>query len=74
MSAIIDFLSGIADGATAAIAFLVGLIEDIAYVAQSCAAVVASIPEYLGFFPQEILAALLAVFAIVVIYQLLGRN
>lgn len=74
MTAIIDFLTGIADGVVAAIDFLQGLIEDLLYVAQTLAVVLVEMPTYLSFLPSEILASILALLSIVVIYKILGRD
>lgn len=74
MTAIIDFLGAIADGVVAAIEFLSGLIADLLYVAETLAAIVVEMPTYLSFLPSEVLAAVMALIAIVVIYKILGRD
>lgn len=74
MSAIINFLKGIADGVKAAIDFLLSMIADIAYVVQLTAKFVAEIPQYLSFIPGPVVAMIVAMFAVVVIYKILGRE
>lgn len=74
MTAIIDFLKGIADGVNAAIAFLSSMVADIAYVVQLTAKFVAEVPQYLSFIPGPIVAMIVSMFAVVVIYKILGRE
>lgn len=74
MTAIINFLQGIASGVTAAIEFLLSMIADVAYVVELTAKFVAQIPDYLSFLPSPILAMVVSMFAVVVIYKILGRE
>lgn len=74
MSAILTFIQGIADGVSAALDFLLGLVEDVAFLAKTCAAFVVKIPEYLSFLPASVLALIVSIFAVVVIYKILGRE
>lgn len=74
MSALLNFLEAIASGVSAALDFLLSLISDIAYMAKLTATFVVQIPEYLSFLPSQVLALVVSMFAIVVIYKLLGRE
>jgi len=74
MQAIIDFITGIGDGLLAIVDFLGGMIEDILYVVQLTAAFVLKIPDYFTWLPPEIIAIVVSVFAVVVIYKILGRE
>lgn len=74
MGAIFDFISGIADGVSAAIEFLGGLISDLAYVVTLIAETVTSIPTYFSWLPAPVLALLTSILAVVVIYKILGRD
>lgn len=74
MTAIITFIQGIADAISAALDFLLGLVEDVLFIAQTCAAFVVKIPEYLSFLPSSVLALIVSIFAVVVIYKILGRE
>lgn len=74
MSTLIQFISGIGDVVFAAFEFLSSLIKDTLYVAQLAAQAVASVPDYLSFFPQEILALIVVLFTLVIIYLILGRQ
>lgn len=74
MTAILNFIQGIADGVMALIAFLLSMIQDIAYVAELTAKVVLDIPVYLSWLPSPVIALAVSIFAIVVIYKILGRE
>ena len=74
MKGILDFFESIKDGIVTAYQFLVGLIEDIAYMVEMVGKFVAKIPSYFEWLPKEILAIVLVGFAIVVVYKILGRE
>lgn len=74
MKGIIEFFESIKDGIVAAYEFLVGLIEDIAYMVEMVGKFVAKIPSYFDWLPTEILAVVLIGFGIVVVYKILGRE
>lgn len=74
MTAIINAVKTIAAGVKTAIEFLGSIIEDTAYVVSLCAEFVAQIPEYLGFLPSVVLTMVVSMFAVVVVYKILGRE
>jgi len=74
MQAIIDFITGIGDGLLAIVDFLGGMIEDILYVVQLTAAFVLKIPDFFDWLPPELLAIVVSLFAVVVVYKILGRE
>lgn len=74
MGAIIDFFAGVADAIGAALDFLASLIADTLYVVQLTAEFVAQVPEYLSFLPAPILVFVVSMFAVSVIYKILGRE
>lgn len=74
MTAIIEFLIGIADAVGALIDFLVSMVEDVVYVVELIGSAVASIPDYLSWLPPEVLAVIVSALAVVVIYKILGRD
>lgn len=75
MDAIINAINGIADGVRSALAFLGDMIADIVAMAEMLAEGLLALPTWLGyFFPTEVVVAMVAVFAIVVIYKILGRE
>lgn len=75
MEAVINAINGIANGIRSALDFLAGLVADIVSMAEMLAEGLLALPTWFGyFFPMEMVVALLAVFAIVVIYKILGRE
>lgn len=74
MTAITNFLQGIAEGFQAIIAFVQTLIEDTAYIAQLLGEFVVQIPDYLSFLPAPVLTIIVTLFTVVVIYKILGRD
>lgn len=74
MDAIIGFFQGIADVLTGAIDFLIGMIEDIVYIVQLTGKAVASIPGYFTWLPAPVVALIVTIFAVVVVYKILGRE
>lgn len=54
--------------------FLLGLIEDLVYMIDLTAKSVAKIPDYFSWLPGSLVAMIVAIFAIVVIYKVLGRE
>lgn len=74
MAELLEFVSGIADGVLALIEFLGDMVTDTLYVVQLTGSFVASIPDYFAWLPSEVLAVLVSIFAIVVLYKILGRE
>lgn len=74
MTAIIEFITGIADGLFAIVDFMGGLIEDLLYVVTLVGKFVVSIPEYLSWLPAPVLALFVSLFSVVVIYKIVGRE
>lgn len=74
MSALINFIKAIATGVTSIVSFLLTMIEDVAYVVTLTAKFVVQIPEYLSFMPPAVLSLIVSMFAVVVIYKILGRE
>lgn len=54
--------------------FVIGTFEDIVYVIRLTAHFVAQIPEYFSWLPPEALVLVVSIFAVVVIYKVLGRE
>lgn len=54
--------------------FVLQLISDIIYVIELCGQAITKIPDYINWIPAAPLAILTAIFAIVVIYKILGRE
>lgn len=74
MKAIIEFFESIKDAIVTAYEFLVGVIEDIAYMVKMLGSYVDDIPEWFSWLPSGALAIVVTTVAIVVIYKILGRE
>lgn len=74
MSAIINFIQGIAAGVQAGVEFLLSMIQDVAYVVVLTGKFVLQIPTYISFLPAPVVALVVSIFAVVVIYKILGRE
>lgn len=81
MDAVKQFLSGITRGIDGIVRFInaiydfiIDLIEDLVYVVKITAQFVVQIPEYLGWLPAGALYVIVAIFAVVVVYKVLGRE
>ena len=74
MSAIIDFFTSLGDVISGAVDFLISTMKAIVFIVKSTGAVLASIPSYFSWLPSELLTILLSIFAVVVIYKILGRE
>lgn len=70
----IDILNGIWTFFSSVYDFVIGIFEDIVYVIRLTAHFVAKIPDYFDWLPPECLALIVAIFAVVVIYKVLGRE
>ena len=74
MDAIIGFFKGLADIITAVIDFVVGLFQDLIYMIQLLGQFIVNIPDYFVWLPSGVVAVIVTIFAIVVIYKILGRE
>lgn len=74
MRAIIGFFSGLVDIIGSLVDFVIGLVDDLVYLVQLTAKAVGSIPSYFSWVPSPVLALLVSVFAVVVLYKILGRE
>lgn len=81
MDAVKQFLSGITRGIDGIVRFInaiydfiTDVIQDIVYVIKITGQFVVQIPEYLGWLPAGVIYIIVAMFAVVVIYKVLGRE
>lgn len=74
MNSILNFLKGIGDAIVAALDFLAGILLDLVYLVKLLAKVLSQIPAYFSWLPPELTAILVSIFAIVVLYKILGRE
>lgn len=59
---------------TSLVDFVVGLIKDIVYVVKLTGGFVAKIPRLFSWLPAPVIALFVTLFAVVVIYKILGRE
>lgn len=74
MGALTDFLLGIGEGLLAVVTFVIDFFKDIAYLVKLTGEFVLKVPTYLSWLPAEVLALVVAIFTIVVLYKVLGRE
>lgn len=71
---ITEWLNSVFDLFSSLYDFVIGIFEDIVYVIRLTAHFVAKIPDYFDWLPPEALVLVVGIFAIVVIYKVLGRE
>lgn len=69
-----NFFLSLGNIITSLVDFVVGMIEDIVYVVVLCGSFVTKIPTLFSWLPVEAVAIIISIFAIVVIYKILGRE
>lgn len=74
LQTIADVLKGIADFIVSLVDFVISFIGDIVYIIKLTAEAVAKIPEYFSWLPSACVTLIVSIFAVVVIYKVLGRE
>lgn len=74
MRELISFIKGIASAIGAFFGFVFSLIEDIVYMVQMTAKMLAEIPNYFSWLPYPLLALMVTAITIAVLYKVLGRE
>ena len=74
MDGIIRFLDGIGQAIVTAFDFLVSFFQDIVWIIKTVGWAVAKIPALFSWMPSELLSIVLLIFAVVVIYKIMGRE
>lgn len=74
MQALINWLEGIGAVILAVVNFVISMFQDIVYVITLTGQVLTQIPTYFSWLPGEMVASLAILFAIVVLYKILGRE
>lgn len=74
MDAVVSFFTGLGNAIVSVFDFVISFFSDLIYVIQLLGKVVLSIPSYFSWMPGSISALLVTLFAIVVIYKILGRE
>lgn len=71
---IIEALQGIFDFFRMLFEFVIDFFNDVVYIIRLTAQFVARIPSYFSWLPSEVVALIVSIFAVVVIYKVLGRE
>lgn len=71
---IFEILKSIGDFFVTIGQFLYDFVKDIIYMIELVGEAVAQIPDYISWLPVEVVTIIVSIFAIVVIYKILGRE
>lgn len=74
MQAILDMFTGFFEVVGKVISFVTDFFMDLAFVIRTLGQFVLEIPGYFVWLPAEIIAIIVTIFAVVVIYMILGRK
>lgn len=69
-----NILFSIGDFFTSIYEFVIGLFEDLVFIIKACGKVLSFIPNAFSWLPAPILALIIAIFGVVVIYKIAGRE
>lgn len=69
-----DILVAIGDFFTTVIDFVIAFFKDLVYMVKLVGETITQLPEYLDWLPAGLVGGLLAIFAVVIIYKILGRE
>lgn len=74
LSTLKEYIIGIGELFSSLYHFVLDFFSDIVYVVKLTAQFVANIPNYFSWLPAPVLALIVSIFAVVVIYKVLGRE
>lgn len=74
MQAIVTFLEGIGLFLAGLVDLVISLVSDIIYVITLAGRTLLQLPSYLEWIPREVRVMLFSLFAIVVVYKVIGRE
>lgn len=69
-----DILVAIGDFFKTVIDFVIAFFEDLVYMVKLVGKTVEQLPDYLDWLPSSLVGLILAIFTVVVIYKILGRE
>lgn len=69
-----DILVAIGDFFKTIIDFVISFFQDLVYMVKLVGETVSELPEYFDWMPASLVALIIAIFAVVVIYKILGRE
>lgn len=71
---LLDFFLNLTGVISSLIDFVVGFVQDIVYVVKLCGEFVLKIPDLFSWLPPPVVALIITIFAVVVIYKVIGRE
>lgn len=74
MQAIIDFFKSFAEIVSSLVDFVIGIVQDLLYVIQLLGSLIVKIPQMIGWLPSACITLVVTLFAVVLIYKILGRE
>lgn len=74
MDAVVSFFKGIGNAIVSVFDFVISFFQDLIYVIQLLGKFLGQLPQYLSWMPSSVSGLLITLFAIVVIYKILGRE
>lgn len=74
MDAVVSFFKGIGNAIVSIFDFVISFFQDLIYVIQLLGKFLGQLPQYLSWMPSSVSGLLITLFAIVVIYKILGRE
>lgn len=74
MQALIDFFKGFAEIISSLVNFVIGIVQDLLYIIQLLGSLIIKIPEMIGWLPSACITLTATIFAVVLIYKILGRE
>ena len=74
MSAIMNFLSSLAEVIFSAVEFLIGIVKDLLYIVGLLTGLMIKLPDMIHWLPSACTTLISTTFLIVLIYKILGRE
>lgn len=74
LSTLKEYIVGIGELFISLYHFVLDFFQDVVYVVKLTAKFVANIPNYFSWLPSSVVALIVSIFAVVVIYKVLGRE
>lgn len=74
LSTLKEYIIAMGELIRSAFDFVLGFFEDIVYIIKLTGSFVAKLPQFFSFLPAPVITLLISIFAVVVIYKVLGRE
>lgn len=74
LNSITNFIESIGEFISSIVNFVIDFVNDLLYVIELVGSTVTKIPDLLNWLPVEIIAMFIGIFAIVVVYKIIGRE